>query len=220
MANYLQASGAPADWHRALFAYNHSEAYVADVVGWAQRYRRSAVSKPVSGVVQPAVEGRWLQALPGSPGIECDARIVPDVLALEWAYGVRVTACFGGYPHTTNGEHPLGLATDIAPVDGQWERTRRLAADYGWAPACAASGCGGRGPFRVVLYNGFPGHGDPAHTSQPHLHLSWQHAPAAPFSRAPWVRTLLSPSPHTRACGRPEPGGKSRRVGAGGRCRG
>jgi hypothetical protein len=43
-ANYMRASGAPADYHHALLAYNHAEFYVADVMGWAARYRVAAVS--------------------------------------------------------------------------------------------------------------------------------------------------------------------------------
>jgi cell wall-associated NlpC family hydrolase len=37
-ANYLRASGAPTDWHRAVFAYNPSEAYVQDVLDHASGY--------------------------------------------------------------------------------------------------------------------------------------------------------------------------------------
>ena len=90
---------------------------------------------------------------------------------------------------------PLGLAADLVPVDGDWNRTLRLATAVGWLPSCASAGCPGRGPFRVVLYNGYPGHGDPAHSATPHLHLSWQHAPAAPFTRAAWVHVLIAPGP-------------------------
>jgi len=39
-ANYLRASGAPADYKRALYAYNPSPAYVAAVLGYAARIRR------------------------------------------------------------------------------------------------------------------------------------------------------------------------------------
>jgi hypothetical protein len=42
-ANYLRASGAPADYHRALLAYNHAESYVAAVISWAARYRGAAL---------------------------------------------------------------------------------------------------------------------------------------------------------------------------------
>jgi hypothetical protein len=42
-ANYLRASGAPTDYHRAILAYNRAEWYVADVLRWAVSYRGSAV---------------------------------------------------------------------------------------------------------------------------------------------------------------------------------
>ena len=35
-ANYLHASGAPADERRALYAYNHSKLYVAAVLAYAR----------------------------------------------------------------------------------------------------------------------------------------------------------------------------------------
>ena len=40
MANYLRASGAPRDWRRALFAYNHAGWYVDEVLAQAADYRR------------------------------------------------------------------------------------------------------------------------------------------------------------------------------------
>jgi membrane-bound lytic murein transglycosylase B len=39
MANYLRASGAPGDYARAIFAYNHALWYVNEVLSWAERYR-------------------------------------------------------------------------------------------------------------------------------------------------------------------------------------
>lgn len=39
-ANYLHASGAPADYRRALYSYNPSVAYVAAVLGYARQIRR------------------------------------------------------------------------------------------------------------------------------------------------------------------------------------
>ena len=39
-ANYLKASGAPRNYRRALFAYNHSTAYVNAVMYYANRMRR------------------------------------------------------------------------------------------------------------------------------------------------------------------------------------
>lgn len=40
-ANYLRASGAPRDYHEAIFAYNHADWYVAEVEHWAALYTGS-----------------------------------------------------------------------------------------------------------------------------------------------------------------------------------
>jgi hypothetical protein len=40
-ANYLRASGAPRDYHRAIFAYNHADWYVSEVERWAALYTSS-----------------------------------------------------------------------------------------------------------------------------------------------------------------------------------
>ena len=188
-ANYLRTSGAPRDWRVAIFAYNHAGWYVDQIVQQAGAYRAAAPST----TTRSPVTLDWLATVPGTNGIRCDARIVPDVLAVLKTFGLQLTACYGGPPHVPGGEHPLGLATDVVPIDGDWNRTLTAARASGWSPTCATAGCPGRGPFRVVLYNGYPGHGDPAHSATPHLHLSWQHAPAAPFTRARWVRVLVPP---------------------------
>ncbi|HWX45591.1 MAG TPA: lytic transglycosylase domain-containing protein [Solirubrobacteraceae bacterium] len=39
MANYLRAAGAPGDYRKALYAYNHAWWYVAEVERWAALYR-------------------------------------------------------------------------------------------------------------------------------------------------------------------------------------
>jgi peptidoglycan hydrolase CwlO-like protein len=41
-ARYLQGGGAPRDWYRALFTYNHADWYVVKVLGVAEGYRRLA----------------------------------------------------------------------------------------------------------------------------------------------------------------------------------
>jgi hypothetical protein len=174
-----------------LYAYNASATYVDDVLKWAQAYQLAATSSPMPST-PVAGHGAWLGQVPGFPGERCDRRIIPDVLVLTSSFGLRLSDCFGGYPHETRGEHPLGLAADLVPIDGDWSRTLSLAAAAGWSPRCASDGCVDRGPFRVVLYNGFPGHGDPAHTRTPHLHLSWQHSPAPPFTRAREVFVLTA----------------------------
>jgi cell wall-associated NlpC family hydrolase len=47
-ANYLRASGAPANIPAAVYAYNHSQAYVNQVLGWATRYE-SEDQAPAAG---------------------------------------------------------------------------------------------------------------------------------------------------------------------------
>src|SRR4051794_17531882 len=41
-ARYLVAAGAPADYHAALFAYNHADWYVTEVLAKADQYRAAA----------------------------------------------------------------------------------------------------------------------------------------------------------------------------------
>jgi hypothetical protein len=135
------------------------------------------------GPVHKATAPRELALLPSPPaaasGMECDARIIPDVVYLARRFGLLVTACFG--IHAPDGEHPLGAAIDAVPQDGNWGRTMRAALAIGWRPSCAASGVApecARPPFRFIGYNGYPDHGDPAHCfpcgGGAHLHISWQ----------------------------------------------
>ncbi|MEA2395336.1 MAG: hypothetical protein QOJ82_3227, partial [Solirubrobacteraceae bacterium] len=192
-ASYLRAAGAPDDYRRAIFAYNRSDHYVAAVFAWGQRYRASFASSTRPGEAQRVpFTGRWLAPLPGT-SIECDARIVDDVIWLTARFGLTVTACFAATGHALRGEHPLGLAVDVVPRDREWSRTLAAARYFGWSEHCAAAGCIGVAtpPMRVVLYNDFPGHGDPTHcpppACRPHLHLSWAHGPAEPATPAPWA---------------------------------
>ena len=41
-ARHLQVGGAPWDWYRVLFTYNHADWYVVKVLGVAEGYRRLA----------------------------------------------------------------------------------------------------------------------------------------------------------------------------------
>jgi hypothetical protein len=118
-------------------------------------------------------------AVTGGSSIDCDRRVRDDVIWLAHRYRVQVTACFA--IHSEAGEHPLGAAVDLVPDPGvTWQAsTERLARAVGWRRSCAASGVApacARPPFRFVGYDGFPGHGDPAHCrceGNAHLHLSW-----------------------------------------------
>jgi cell wall-associated NlpC family hydrolase len=48
-ARYLHANGAPRELERAIYAYNHSSAYVALVLHWAHTYEQEAQTAPLSG---------------------------------------------------------------------------------------------------------------------------------------------------------------------------
>jgi hypothetical protein len=194
MANYLHASGAPADYSQAIFAYNHALWYVADVLRWARLYRgsqgTSAVAATALGRVARVSAGTpWLAPLAGT-GLRCDARIIPDVEYILSRFGLRATSCYRSDGPGDDGEHPLGLALDAVPIDGDWSRALAAAEAFGWKPSCGSTGCAGQltAPMRFIGYNGYPGHGDPDHAgANAHIHLSWLHAPAAPYTQAAWV---------------------------------
>jgi peptidoglycan hydrolase CwlO-like protein len=46
-ARYLEAGGAPQDWYRALYSYNHADWYVKKVLAVAEAYRRLAKDESV-----------------------------------------------------------------------------------------------------------------------------------------------------------------------------
>lgn len=186
-ANYLHASGAPSDWHRALLTYNHAEWYVRRVLERARHFAGSASSTEtdtcaVSATAAPGgitkiTGGGAIVAIPGFPGEQIDQRLLPDLDYLVRTYHVFVT---DGYStssiHAAGGEHPLGLAVDLVPgPGGTWDDVDRLAA---WAEPVQNQP---RAPFRWVGYNGDANHG-----RGNHLHLSWRHAPAS-GPPAAWV---------------------------------
>jgi Transglycosylase SLT domain len=67
-ANYLKASGAPGDYKKAIFAYNHAEWYVEEVESWAAKYRGPSTSSGPSGVDTPAMQSLTAGAGAGSYG--------------------------------------------------------------------------------------------------------------------------------------------------------
>lgn len=55
-ANYLKASGAPGDYHAAIFAYNHAEWYVNDILRRADEYRGAlTIAAPIGSASAQAV---------------------------------------------------------------------------------------------------------------------------------------------------------------------
>lgn len=55
-ANFLRAAGAPADYAKAIFAYNHAEWYVQEVEGWAQRYGTELSGNTPPSALAPLAE--------------------------------------------------------------------------------------------------------------------------------------------------------------------
>ncbi len=84
-ANYLHASGAPNDWHRAVFQYNHAEWYVSQVLNKAQQYAKAGnVSAATPTSTTPTVPNTSSSGAPGStqgitdaPGSDCGNAAAP-----------------------------------------------------------------------------------------------------------------------------------------------
>ena len=80
-ARLLRASGAPGDWHAAIFSYNHAESYVAEVLADAQRFQGgSAVQVAGFGGCAAADSGPAVQRMVAEA-----ARI--DALHLAYVWG-------------------------------------------------------------------------------------------------------------------------------------
>lgn len=212
-ARYLVASGAPGDYARAVYAYNHASWYVDEVLSLAARYRGplqgvpsgpAQLSRAVT-VYRPrtyALLPPWAMAFGRAPEV-VDARILDDVLWVLKTYNLRVNAAREAGHHT----HGDGTALDLRPATGNdqgtWDNTAlRLAHDLGWTESCAASGVAPVCPLvpaiRGVFYNGYGGHGDPAHVGgSAHIHVSWY---GTVFGNSglvppnPWVRAFPVPS--------------------------
>jgi hypothetical protein len=75
-ANYLSASGAPTDWYGAIYAYNHADWYVADVLHNAECFSR--LGSAVAGAFQLTPK---LQVLDCNPARPWRKRIPAEYLA-------------------------------------------------------------------------------------------------------------------------------------------
>jgi hypothetical protein len=129
-ARYLRANGAPADYPRAIFRYNHAGWYVREVLALAALYRGAVAPAPALD------EGAALAAVLANPGItltpiqradlaggRIDSRLV---LVLAWIgehHRFVVTALRSDHPALTSegrpSNHAFGRAADIGSVDGQ-----------------------------------------------------------------------------------------------------
>lgn len=219
-ANYLHASGAPGDWEKAIFAYNHAQWYVEEILAGARRFGDlGAVAGAVcesGSLTGPAnlsesvrlYRPRGFRRIPANlvaPGfgpVKVEMRIHADVVWLLRRYELRITAGAESR-HNTHGD---GTAIDAVPAGSQalpaWRGTaERAARELGWTPACAASGVAGvcdlAPAIQAVFYNGFDSnHGDPAHSNIPHVHISWKSSSYGTSACCPppqWVEVFPAP---------------------------
>jgi hypothetical protein len=192
-ARYLKASGAPGNYHRALFAYNHAEWYVAEVLAKADEYR-GAMTGELPGApdgVAPATESiRRILAnhrITLTPSQRTDVRsgaLDPRLLAaLAWTgerHAVVITALKSDHSRTTVdgnvSNHSAGRAMDIGAVDGEICRGTRTGRCATLVHQLAA----GTGPLRSteLIYCWDPdGPKDPRGFARAdhcdHIHVGW-----------------------------------------------
>jgi hypothetical protein len=133
------------------------------------------------------VHGGRFVPIPHFPGEKIDRRLLPDIHWMERRYDIFITDGYSTDPvHAANGEHPIGLATDIIPnaaKDGTWNE---IAALHRKAEPRQNQPIP---PWRWVGWKGDPGHG-----WGNHLHLSWSHTPARPRHTARVVYTRKCPT--------------------------
>jgi len=129
--------------------------------------------------------GRFVP-IPDFPGEKIDRRLLPDISWMERRFKIFIT---DGYStdsvHAQNGEHPIGLATDIVPnteEGGTWTKVGNL------ANLTEPKQNEPIPPWRWVGWNGDPNHG-----RGNHLHLSWSHSVTKPRHPARVVYTRKCP---------------------------
>jgi transglycosylase-like protein with SLT domain len=81
-ARYLHASGAPRDWYSAIFAYNHADWYVEDVMETARKYDGGVVCTTVA-------------ATPGLGDLPTD-ELERLAYVARWIEARRIHYCWGG----------------------------------------------------------------------------------------------------------------------------
>jgi hypothetical protein len=114
---------------------------------------------------------------------QVDTRIWEDAVWVMTNYHLKATAARETGHHT----HGDGTAMDMVPANGgsqaDWDESAlRLARDLGWTSDCGGNGltkaAGGTCDLVPAIifigYNGYEGHGDPAHVGDnAHVHVSW-----------------------------------------------
>ena len=130
-AKYLRAAGAPGDYRRAIFAYNHAEWYVAEVLAKANRYRGArragALSPPAGASVADVLANPRiiLTALHRSDlrSGDIDGRLIATLAWIGRSHSVTVTSLKSDHSlYTVSGgisNHSVGRAMDIGAVDAE-----------------------------------------------------------------------------------------------------
>jgi hypothetical protein len=138
-AAYLRAAGAPANYRQALFAYNHADWYVDQVLAQAELYRGAPLSSDSGGgsaLQIPTIAS--VRDLLRSPNLtlahpasqhgdlvrrEIDGRLIAVLQAVVRRHRITITALKSDHSlYTDSGtisNHAAGRAADIAAVDGQ-----------------------------------------------------------------------------------------------------
>lgn len=112
-AFYLCDHGAPTDPNRAIFAYNHSDRYVHNVLNHAARYRHTdPPNTDRSNTGWPDEQA----TLPDPTST--DGRLTPRMHALYQALDTTGATtggatCWDPHPHNPESDHPRGKACDI-----------------------------------------------------------------------------------------------------------
>jgi len=128
-ARYLHASGAPTDYHAALFAYNHADWYVAEVLAKAATYRGGLAGGSLPQLTattgQVLRDPRIVLTPPQRADLRgglIDPRLVSALAAIARRHTIVITALRSDHStRTVDGNvsnHSAGRAMDIGAVDG------------------------------------------------------------------------------------------------------
>ena len=183
-ARYLHASGAPGDYDRAIYAYNHSQTYVNTVKQHAASYRAAPTVAAISAAAL-LTNPRLQHYNPTWTRGDLEAGIVdPRVIAaLAWVlerHTVGIWVFKTGHSRLSASgnvsNHYSGRAVDIASVDGEVCTGSRSGACG--RLAVEAAGLGGPIHSDELIYCFDPDSRDPGSWAQPdhcdHIHLGYR----------------------------------------------
>jgi hypothetical protein len=129
-ARYLRGNGAPADYRRAIFAYNQAHWYVRDILALAVRYHVALASTQVEALdvrvenvlSNPRIVLTPVQRSDLARGL-IDSRIVALLAWVGSRHAIVVTSLRSDHAYLTKdgnpSNHAFGRAVDIGSVDGE-----------------------------------------------------------------------------------------------------